>query len=95
MEGHGRRRFNAAIKAKVAIAALREQKTVAQIVSEFECHPSPVAQWKKEALDSLAVLCAAPRGEHSEDRLLTSLYEQIGRLKMEGEWFKKKFGASA
>ena len=95
MEGHGRRRFNAAIKAKVAIEALREQKTVAQIASEFACHPSQVAKWKKEALDGLAALFATPRGERSADRLLTSLYEQIGRLKMEVEWFKNKFGASA
>jgi transposase-like protein len=95
MAGHGRRRFNAAIKAKVAIEALREQKTAAQIASEFECHPSQVAKWKREALDGLAALFATPRGERSEDRLITSLYEQIGRLKMEVEWFQKKFGASA
>src|SRR5262245_56499648 len=52
MTGNGRRRFTAAIKARVALEALREQKTVAQIASEFECHPSQVAKWKKEAVDS-------------------------------------------
>lgn len=95
MTGNGRRRFNAAIKAKVAVEALREQKTVAQIASEFECHPSQVAKWKKEAMEGLATLFATPRGERAEDRIMTGLYEQIGRLKMELEWFKKKFGASA
>lgn len=95
MTGNGRRRFTAAIKAKVAIEALREQKTAAQIASEFECHPSQVAKWKKEAIDNLTALFAAPRGERSEDRMMSSLYEQIGRLKMELEWFKKKFGAAA
>lgn len=95
MTGNGRRRFNAAIKAKVAIEALREQKTVAQIASEFECHPSQVAKWKKAAMESLATLFATPRGERSEERMIAGLFEQIGRLKMELEWFKKKFGASA
>ena len=95
MTGNSRRRFNAAIKAKVAIEALREQKTVAQIASEFECHPSQVAKWKKEAMAELATLFAMPRGERSDDRMIAGLYEQIGRLKMELEWFKKKFGASA
>lgn len=95
MAGNGRRRFNAAIKARVAIEALREQKTVAQIAREFECHPSQVAKWKKEAVNGLAAFFAMPRGERAEDRLVTNLYEQIGRLKMEVEWFKKKFGASA
>lgn len=95
MTGNGRRRFNAAIKAKVAIEALREQKTVAQIASEFECHPSQVAKWKKEATAGLAALFATPRGERTEDRMIAGLYEQIGRLKMELEWFKKKLGASA
>lgn len=95
MAGNSRRRFTAVIKARVALEALREQKTVAQIASEFECHPSQVAKWKKEAVEGLTALFAMPRGERSEDRMIVSLYEQIGRLKMEVEWFKKKFGASA
>ena len=90
-----RRRFNAAVKARVAIEALREQKTAAQIASECECHTSQVARWKKEAIEGLPRLFATRVGERSEDRMIPSLYEQIGRLKMELEWFKKKFGASA
>ena len=89
MEGHGRRRFNAAIKAKVAIEALREQKTAAQIASEFECHPSPVAKWKREALDGLAALFATPRGERSEDRLITSLYAQMAASRWRWNGSKK------
>lgn len=90
-----RRRFNGAVKARVAIEALREQKTVAQLASEFECHASQVAKWKKEAMDRLPSLFASPVGARAEERLLAELYEQIGRLKMELEWFKKKVGASA
>jgi len=94
-ENGKRRRFNAAVKARVAIEALREQKTAAQIASEFECHTSQVARWKKEVIEGLPRLFATRVGERSEDRMIASLYEQIGRLKMELEWFKKKFGASA
>jgi len=79
----------------VALEALREQKTAAQIASEFECHTSQVARWKKEALEGLPRLFATRAGERSEDRRIASLYEQIGRLKMELEWFKKKLGGSA
>ena len=94
-ENGKRRRFNAAVKARVAIEALREQKTAAQIASECECHTSQVARWKKEAIEGLPTLFATRVGARSEDRMIASLYEQIGRLKMELEWFKKKFGASA
>jgi hypothetical protein len=54
-----------------------------------------VARWKKEVIEGLPTLFATRVGERSEDRMIASLYEQIGRLKMELEWFKKKFGASA
>ena len=95
-ENGRRRRFNGAVRARVAIEVLREQKTAAaQIASEFECHTSQVARWKKEALEGLPTLFATRVGERAEERLSASLYEQIGRLKMELEWFKKKFGASA
>jgi transposase len=95
MAGNGRRRFNAAIKARVAIEALREQKTVAQIAREVECHPSPVAKGTQAAVEGLAAFFARPRGERSEERLIPRLYEQVGRLKREVAWFKTTFGASA
>jgi transposase-like protein len=91
-ENGTRRRFSGGFKAKVVVEALREQKTAAQIASEFECHTSQVARWKKEAIEGLPALFATRVGERSEDRMIASLYEQIGRLKMELEWFKKKFG---
>jgi putative transposase len=88
-----RRRFTAAAKAKVALDALREQKTVAEIASAHECHPSQVAKWKKDALEGLPTLFSGKPSERSEEKLAASLYEQIGRLKMELEWFKKKWAA--
>jgi len=94
MTANGRRKFTAAIKARAAVEAMREQKTAAQLASEFDCYPSQVAKWKKEAMEGLTTLFGTPRNARSEDRQIASLYEQIGRLKMELEWFKKRCGAS-
>lgn len=94
-ENGTRRRFSGGFKAKVALEALREQKTAAQLSSEYGCHPSQIAKWKKEAIEGLPSLFGPRSHEQVEEKVVASLYEQIGRLKMELEWFKKKFGASA
>jgi transposase-like protein len=85
------------LKARVALEALKERETVAQIAKRFEVHPTQVHQWKSKLVDEAAELFerdrSAPRAEAFEP---TELYEQIGRLKMELEWLKKKasqFGA--
>jgi transposase-like protein len=87
-----RRKIDAGHKARVALAALREQKTVAQIASEFECHSSQVAKWKKQALDGLVAIFGARSELPSDDGATAKLYEQIGRMNVELEWFKKKLG---
>lgn len=89
-----RRRFSGSFKAKVALEALREQKTTAQLSSEFGCHPSQIAKWKKEALEGLPHLFGVRANGQAEEQVVAALYEHIGRLKMELEWFKKKFGAA-
>ena len=93
--GHGRRRVHAAIKARVALEALREPKTVAQIARAFEGHPSPVAKGKQAAVDGRAACFARPRGAGAEERLIPRLYEPSGGLKREVDWCKKPCGASA
>lgn len=91
-----RRRFGGAVKVRVALEALREQKTVAEIASAYQCHPTQVSKWKKEAVEGLpAVFSSTTPAVRAEDKLVAELYEQIGRLKMELEWFKKKFGHSS
>ena len=88
-----RRQFNAKQRAKIAIEAIREQRTFSQIASTHSCHPTQITRWKKLLLDSAAQLFEDGRvtRKHSEDeQLIQELYEQIGRLKMENEWLKKK-----
>ncbi len=83
-------------KAKVGLEAVRGVKTINQIAQEFGVHPVQVGQWKKEILEGAPKLFDGKRGpkpmnEHSEpDRL----YSEIGKLKMELDWLKKKSGMS-
>ncbi len=86
-----RRAFGAAFKAKVALAAVRGDKTTAQLASQFAVHTSQVTAWKKQLLDQAAGLFEDGRGRRDESAANEQeLYEQIGRLKMEVEWLKKK-----
>jgi len=86
-----RRVFGASFKAKVALAAARGDKTTAQLASEFSVHTSQVTSWKKHLLEQAVGLFEDGRGRRDEAAAdEQELYEQIGRLKMEVEWLKKK-----
>ena len=86
-----RKRHSAATKARVAIEALRERKTMAQIASQYQVAPTQVGNWKKEALKRMAELFEKDRAVQ-DDKLIDSLYEQIGRLQVELAWLKKNGG---
>lgn len=89
-----RRQHTGEFKAKVAVAAIRGDKTANQLASEFDIHPLLVTQWKKAALAALPEALASRRGKReSEGQDLTAaLYQQIGQLKVELDWLKKKTG---
>lgn len=91
MSGRKRRSFSAAFKAKVALSAARGDRTTAQLASQFAVHASQVAAWKKQLLTQVSELFEDGRHKRVE-RMADEqeLYEQIGRLKMEVEWLKKK-----
>lgn len=80
------------MKAKVALAAVRGDRTTAQLASEFGVHTSQVTAWKKRLLEGVADLFADGRKQRRDEPGANEqeLYEQIGRLKMEVEWLKKK-----
>lgn len=92
--GKRRKVHSAAFKAKVAVAAVREQETVSQLSSVHGVHASQIQQWKKQLLAGAEeVFGGGPggkRGKAEAERTTAELYEQIGRLKMELEWLKKK-----
>jgi transposase-like protein len=85
-----RRRFSGAFKAKVALAAVREDKTTAELAAKFGVHGNQLSAWKRQLLEGAPELFADRRTRDANGVAEEELYEQIGRLKMEVEWLKKK-----
>jgi len=83
-------------KAKVGLEALRGVKTINEIGQEFGVHPVQVSQWKKEIQEQAKTLFEGRRGPApvAADKEPDRLYGEIGRLKMELDWLKKKSGIS-
>ncbi len=90
--GKGRREFTAEFKFRVALEAMRGTKTVSQLAGEYGVHPTQVCDWKKQLQEGGAGIFAPKASRASREAVRTEgeLYEQIGRLKMELEWLKKK-----
>ncbi|MFH1767017.1 MAG: IS3 family transposase [Patescibacteria group bacterium] len=87
-----RKLFGSAIKAKVALAALRGDKTLAELAAEYEVHPNQISNWKKKVLEQLPGLFE--KGFQKGDRpdpIVDELYKQIGQLQVENDWLKKKY----
>jgi transposase-like protein len=89
-----RNNYSAAFKAKVALAAVKGDKTIAELASQHEVHPTQIAQWKKQLLESLPDVFSNSRQKDrdKQDELTEHLYQQIGQLKVELDWLKKKSG---
>ena len=87
-----RRNHSAQFKAKVALAAAKGDKTIAEMASEYEVHPNQIAQWKKQLLQLVPELFSLSRRKERQkhDDLTERLYQQIGQLKVELDWLKKK-----
>jgi len=90
-EGKKRKVHSAEFRAKVGLEAVRGVKTINELGQRYEVHPVLVGQWKREILERAGTLFEGRRGPKvvaraEEDRL----YEEIGRLKMELDWLKKK-----
>jgi transposase-like protein len=77
-----RRNHTPQFKAKVAFEAAKGDKTIAQLASEYGVHPTQITQWRKQLLEL-------------QEKLTSELYQQIGQLKVELDWLKKKSGFDA
>jgi transposase-like protein len=91
-----RKTYTPEFKAKVALEALKEQETLAELGSRFGVHPVVVGQWKKQLREGLPQVFADRRTQagqaEAEAELRDRLYQQIGQLKVELDWLKKKAG---
>lgn len=89
-----RRNHPPVFKAKVAVEALKEQRTIAELSSIYSIHATQITKWKKQALDILAQGFGSGQKlrEKEDSDLIQELYRQIGRLKVEVDFLKKKMG---
>jgi len=89
-----RRNHSGQFKAKVAFAALKGDQTLAELASRYEVHATQITKWKKQLLESATELFSRSRrrDQQQADELTDQLYQQIGQLKVELDWLKKKSG---
>lgn len=89
-----RKRHSSEFKAKIALLAIKGEQGVNEIASQYEIHPGQVTQWKKRLLESVPGIFSngSSRSAKGESELRDHLYQEIGQLKVELDWLKKKFG---
>jgi len=86
------RRFSATFKARVALEALKGQRTLTELAGEHQVHPGQITAWKKQLLAAAEDLFHDRRGQdrQQQEELVAQLYQQIGQLKVEVDFLKKK-----
>ena len=89
-----RRKHSAKLKAKAALEAIKGLRPLNEIAGELDVHPGLVTQWTKIATDGLPELFSKPDKKRKQDdeALNSRLYEEVGRLKVELDWLKKRSG---
>ncbi|HWQ33388.1 MAG TPA: transposase, partial [Blastocatellia bacterium] len=90
-----RKTYSAALKARIALEAIKGQMTVNQIATHYGVHPNQVTTWKQQAMRQLPELFSrsGPQTVRDDEELKAQLYQQIGQLKVELDWRKKKVGS--
>ena len=92
--GKKRKRHSAEFKAKVALAAIQNEETSAQLASRFGVHPTMVSKWKRQLLDDAAELFDKSHKSRKQAEAQTDeLYRQIGQLKVENDFLARKLGS--
>ncbi|CAG0941873.1 hypothetical protein BROC_01630 [Candidatus Brocadiaceae bacterium] len=87
-----RKSFDTEFMAKVALEAIKEEKTIAELSSQYEVHRTQITKWRKRVLEGLVGIFQGKEGRTAEEKekVIDELYRQIGQLKVENEWLKKK-----
>jgi putative transposase len=87
-----RKVYDNKFKAKVAFEAAKEEKTLSELSGLYGIHPNQISKWKKRLLESLPDVFSEKRKQDNEDyeKLVSELYKEIGQLKVELDWMKKK-----
>lgn len=87
-----RRQYSAKYKFQVALEAAKGQKTLSELASEHSIHPNQIREWKQKLMNEGDDIFSREKGRRAQEQASqeADLYEQIGRLKMELEWLKKK-----
>lgn len=90
-----RRRFSDEFKAKVAIEAVKEEKTLQELAEEFQVHPNQISGWKKQLLENAGKIYERKNTKDKElenaEKKQEELFKQLGQAKYENEWLKKKY----
>ena len=94
MKKQQRKTYTTDFKVKIALEAIKGQRTINEIASHYGVHPNQVTQWKKQALECLPEVFSTrrERAAAEDEALRAQLYQQIGQLKVELDWLKKKVG---
>ena len=92
MTKQSRRKFTAAFKAKVALEALKNQKTLAELSSQFEVSSVMISKWKIEFLENMSLVFEKDSKKKNDENIdVDMLYAQIGQLKVENDFLKKSY----
>ncbi len=88
-----RKKYSKEFKARVALEALKGEKSIAQISSEYEVHSNMVTKWKKQLKENMATIFIRKNEQEPDaERQVDNLYREIGRIQVENAWLKKKLG---
>lgn len=89
-----RRQFSPELKKKIAIEAIKEQRTINELANEYQVHPVQISKWKKQLLDGALSIFEDPRKREGDlkkqEQQESVLQQKVGQLVIENDWLKKK-----
>lgn len=89
-----RRRFSPELKKKIALEAIKEQRTINELANEYQVHPVQISKWKKQLLDGAISIFEDPRKREGDlkkqEQQESVLQQKVGQLVIENDWLKKK-----